>query len=123
MVLNTKIVKPFIKQDELAEGGAKVVTVNGKEVAVFKHQGRLLAIQNRCPHEGASLVGGVTEGSEVICPSHGYRFDLLSGSCSTDSALRARIFKLVPQGEGFLVEQAAEETDQSATPIQQVRTK
>ena len=104
--------KVFIRQDELAEGASKVVFVNGTEVAVFKHQGRFIAIQNHCPHEGASLAEGSVEGNEVVCPRHGYRFDIGTGACSTERTLCARTFKLVPQDNGFLVKEIDEKTIQ-----------
>ncbi len=79
--------------------------MNGTEVAVFKCRNRLYAIENRCPHEGAELSGGVVEGEEVICPLHAYRFHLKTGACSTDPTLTARTFRLVPDGEGFALQE------------------
>ncbi len=97
--------KPFIRPQEVGEGTGKPVRMNGTEVAVFKCEGRLYALENRCPHEGASLAGGLVEGGEVICPLHAYRFQLKTGACSTDPALRARTFQVVPEGDGFTVQQ------------------
>jgi nitrite reductase/ring-hydroxylating ferredoxin subunit len=44
------------------------------------------------------------EGEEVICPLHAYRFQLKTGACSTDPALRARTFQVMPDGDGFTVQ-------------------
>jgi ferredoxin-nitrite reductase len=96
--------KPFIRLQEVGEGTGKPVRLNGTEVAVFKCEGRLYAIENRCPHEGAPLAGGLVEGEEVICPLHAYRFQLKTGACSTDPALRARTFQVMPDGDGFTVQ-------------------
>lgn len=96
--------RPFIRPEEIGEGTGKVVKVNGQEVAVFRCQGRLYAIQNLCPHEGAALSGGAIDGEEVICPLHAYRFHLKTGACSIDPTLQARTFRLIPQGDGFTVE-------------------
>jgi len=100
--------KPFIRLEELGDGTGKAVRVNGTEVAVFKCQNQLYAIQNLCPHEGAALCGGVVDGEEVICPLHAYRFNLKTGVCSTDPNLKARTFRLIPQGEGFTVPEDSE---------------
>ena len=97
--------KPFIRPEELADGKGKAVPVNGTQAAVFKCQNQLYAIQNRCPHEGADLAGGVVDGGEVICPLHAYRFNLKTGACSTDPNLTARTFRLVPDGEGFTIQE------------------
>ena len=103
-----------IRRDELADGGCKLVTVNGADVAVFRRQDRLYAIQNRCPHEGGGLGGGTLDGEDVICPLHGYRFNLETGACSTDPALRAKTFALVPHAGGFTVEARPDRTSHPA---------
>ncbi len=48
-------------------------------VAVFRVAGRLHAIADRCPHAGATLSGGETDGSVLTCPGHGSRFDICTG--------------------------------------------
>ena len=92
---------PMIDPKEIAEGSAKLVRVDKDEIAVFKHQGQLCAIQNTCPHEGGQLCKGWIEEGEVVCPLHGYKFDLKTGACSTDAKLKAKIFKLVAEGDQF----------------------
>jgi len=96
--------KVLIRPQEIQEGSAKLVRVRNEEVAVFKHQGRLCALQNNCPHEGGQLAMGWLEGGEVVCPLHGYKFDLKTGACSTDPKLNAKTFRLVADGDGFAVE-------------------
>jgi nitrite reductase/ring-hydroxylating ferredoxin subunit len=73
----------FTKVATLAEvppGTAKQVNVNGRLLALFNVAGTLYAIEDTCPHRGASLSEGECEGTEVICPWHGARFDLTSGN-------------------------------------------
>jgi nitrite reductase/ring-hydroxylating ferredoxin subunit len=67
---------------EVPEGGAKLVRIRGEEIAVFKREGKLCAIQNLCPHEGGQLSQGWIENQCVVCPLHGYQFDLKTGACS-----------------------------------------
>jgi ferredoxin-nitrite reductase len=100
-----KPVRPSIRLDDLQEGSAKLVRVNGIEVAVFKQQGQLCAIQNSCPHEGGQLSMGWIEGEHVVCPLHGYKFHLKTGVCPSDDKLKGKIFSLVAQGDGFRVEE------------------
>ncbi len=45
-------------------------------------------------------MGSIEEG-EVVCPLHGYKFDLKTGSCSTNPKLKVKVFKLVRQGDQF----------------------
>jgi nitrite reductase/ring-hydroxylating ferredoxin subunit len=101
---NAEPAKPFIRADEIKEGAAKLVRINNEEIAVFKHQGQLCAMQNGCPHQGGQLSMGWLEGDEVVCPLHGYKFDLKTGACSTNAKLKAKVFKLVADGGGFVLE-------------------
>ncbi|MEM7203780.1 MAG: Rieske (2Fe-2S) protein [Planctomycetota bacterium] len=59
------------------------VEIDGKEYAVFEHEGGYFALDGSCPHEGGALAEGYVEGDEVTCPWHGWRFSLATGQCST----------------------------------------
>ena len=67
--------------DDLADGGRKVVYVNGQQLAVINANGKLFAISNRCPHARGPLSEGVvdTHACTVTCPWHYAKFDLASG--------------------------------------------
>ncbi len=93
----------LIRPDEIKEGGAKLVRFNNQEIAVFKHEGKLCAMQNICPHEGGQLSAGWIEDGAAVCPLHGYKFDLTNGTCTTDVKLKAKIFKLAQQGENYIL--------------------
>ncbi len=103
-VAEPKAAKPMLRADEIAEGAAKLVRLKGDEMAVFKNNGKLYGIQNICPHAGGQLCNGWIEGSEVVCPLHGYKFDLTTGACSTDPSLKVKVFRLITQGEQVVVE-------------------
>ncbi|HRE91998.1 MAG TPA: Rieske 2Fe-2S domain-containing protein, partial [Myxococcota bacterium] len=63
-------------------GSAKVVTHGRQRIAVFHlEDGRLYAIDDRCPHEGFPLSKGFVNQSVVTCRWHAFRFDLKSGRC------------------------------------------
>ncbi|HTM10555.1 MAG TPA: Rieske 2Fe-2S domain-containing protein [Verrucomicrobiae bacterium] len=94
---------PAMRAQDIAEGSAKLVRLDGEEIAVFKHRGQICALQNNCPHEGGQLSKGSIDGDEVVCPLHGYRFSLQTGACSNDPKMKARIFPVVPDGEGFTI--------------------
>ena len=44
---------------EVPEGASRVVSVRGREIAVFNVGGEFFALINRCPHEGAPLAAGL----------------------------------------------------------------
>ena len=49
-------------------------------ISVFRAEGRLCAIQDACPHAGASLGDGELESTVVTCPAHGSQFDVRDGT-------------------------------------------
>ena len=75
--------------DEIPAGQAKMVEVNGKEIALFNVGGVFHAIDNTCTHVGGPLCEGLISGSEVVCPWHGARFDLRTGEVLAGPARRA----------------------------------
>jgi nitrite reductase/ring-hydroxylating ferredoxin subunit len=67
----------------LAPGQPALVSVDGRDVALFRRGDEVLAIGNECPHQGGSLCDGWVEGDIVVCPLHGWEFDMRSGACMT----------------------------------------
>lgn len=95
--------------DEIPPGGRKRVTLGGRDIALFRVGDRYHAIQDRCPHEGASLCAGrITglatsdrpgryrlerEGELLRCPWHGWEFDIRTGQSWCDpERMRVRSF-------------------------------
>jgi nitrite reductase (NADH) small subunit/3-phenylpropionate/trans-cinnamate dioxygenase ferredoxin subunit len=66
--------------DSIPEGGSTVVTVDSKDVAVFRTPDGFFAVDDFCPHMGASLSGGFVEDGVVTCPWHYWRFCLKDGT-------------------------------------------
>lgn len=64
---------------DLPEGESTVVQVEGKLIALFRHEGQFYALDDVCPHMGASLAGGYVEKGTVTCPWHAWRFRLTDG--------------------------------------------
>lgn len=70
---------PIDPVNELPPGKRKVIFVNDRGVVVFNIDGTIYAIDDSCPHNGASLASGRLEGHLLHCPAHGLRFDLRTG--------------------------------------------
>jgi nitrite reductase/ring-hydroxylating ferredoxin subunit len=66
--------------------GGKLVEAAGLRIAVFNIGGSYYAIENTCPHRGGPLAEGIMAGEEVICPWHGSRFNVKTGSVLTPPA-------------------------------------
>lgn len=66
--------------DDLQEKVGKRFFVDDVEVAVFKVDGKVYALNNICPHQHSALMyDGFIEGCKVICPAHGWEFNLSDG--------------------------------------------
>jgi nitrite reductase/ring-hydroxylating ferredoxin subunit len=68
---------------ELPPGKTARVTVDGIDVALFRRGVEVFAIGNACVHQGGRLCDGAVEGDIVVCPLHGWEYDLRSGACMT----------------------------------------
>jgi len=67
------------KMTDFQEGIGKKITIEKTELALFKHEGKIFAIDNRCPHQGGSLSEGRINNGFVECPWHQYQFSVLDG--------------------------------------------
>jgi 3-phenylpropionate/trans-cinnamate dioxygenase ferredoxin subunit len=83
---------PVAAVDELAPGQRKLVFVEGRGIVLFNLDGTLRAIDNTCPHQGASLASGKLAGSVLQCPAHGLRFDLITGCTPGAGSLCLKTF-------------------------------
>ena len=63
----------------LTEGYGHECWVKGRPIALFLHQGKVYALQDRCPHREGQLSKGKVVGSDAVCPLHGWNFDLETG--------------------------------------------
>ncbi len=71
----------FVDLAEIPDGGAKIVEVHKRlRIALFRVGDRVAAVNNRCPHESASLGDGDFDGFTVVCPAHDYRFNVWNGA-------------------------------------------
>jgi nitrite reductase (NADH) small subunit len=64
---------------DFPEPGARVVHAGRHEIAVFRVEGRLYALDNRCAHLGGPLAEGLIEEGCVLCPWHDWRYRLDDG--------------------------------------------
>lgn len=71
---------PAIKRSSLADGGRKMVRMDGRQIVLFDTVDGIRACNNLCPHEGYPLSEGSVNGECVLtCNWHNWKFDLASG--------------------------------------------
>ena len=68
------------KVGEIPEGEGRAYPVDDAMVGVFLVNGRYFAINDSCPHMGASLATGYVENDAVTCPWHAWRFCVKDGT-------------------------------------------
>lgn len=92
---------PLDNISNLHDGYRRVFSVANRRLLLLQHAGELHLVDNICPHAGYPLVDGRILGSDIRCPMHGYRFNLVAGDCvfSSEGPCRALdTFELVRQG-------------------------
>ncbi|MEH6403057.1 MAG: Rieske (2Fe-2S) protein [Sneathiella sp.] len=77
--MNSKFVK-VASVKELNTRKRLVVKVDRKQIALFLSDTKILACNNRCPHEGYPLSeGSLTKDCILTCNWHNWKFDLITG--------------------------------------------
>ena len=85
---------------ELAPGTARMVEVNGKEVALFNVDGKVYATTNICPHQGGPMAEGMIEGTTVVCPWHAWSFDICTGVSPVNPRAKLEKYSVKVEGQG-----------------------
>ena len=68
------------KVSDIPMGEARMFEVNEVMIGVFHQAGQFFAMDNACPHAGASLSHGIIEGDVVRCRIHHWRFCIRNGT-------------------------------------------
>jgi NAD(P)H-dependent nitrite reductase small subunit len=75
------------KLSELAEGIGKRLIIEDVDIAVFRVKEKIYALSNVCPHQHTHLIyDGFIEDDYIICPLHGWQFNLNTGKMPTGSS-------------------------------------
>lgn len=103
-------------------GEFRILTVRNREIGIIRFaNGEYRAVLNRCPHRGAPVckgtIGGTwppcepgelqfgMNGGVLVCPWHGYEFDLANGvELYQEQPSRLRLFPVSVQGDTVFVE-------------------
>ncbi len=109
---------------DFADDGRRIVTARGIDIGVLLHDGRFYAYENRCVHMGGPVCEGRVLGKveavldndktllrerfsedevHLICPWHGYEYDLATGECAVDRRRRLRRFDVIEKGDEIYV--------------------
>ncbi len=88
---------PFIAvaaAGSIPTGQGRVFEVSGRLVAVFFDGEHYSAIDDLCPHMGASLGSGPMTDGIVTCPWHAWNFRLCDGAWCDNPQLKVEVFEV-----------------------------
>ncbi len=94
---------PALDAADLPEGEGRQLVIDGRSVSVFRHEGRVHAMDGICPHAGAPLGPGVVWDGMVACPWHGWRFRFCDGTSPDMAGVAQTVYPVIEEGGRILV--------------------
>jgi nitrite reductase/ring-hydroxylating ferredoxin subunit len=87
----------------LKPGEVTEVIAGGTAIAVCNVDGTYHAVTNTCPHAEGPLGEGTLDGTILTCPYHGWAYDIIDGSCSTNADVSIATFEIAIEGDAVCV--------------------
>lgn len=100
--------KKVCQLDDIPRLGSRVVRHQDEaegeiEIAIFRTQGEVFALRDKCPHKGGPLSQGIVHGKQVTCPLHSWKLYLETGEAVAPDVGCARRYPVkVESGVVFL---------------------
>jgi nitrite reductase (NADH) small subunit len=103
-----KAVSDFRKLTHVSElpppGEAREFVLDGQQICVANQNGTFSAMGNVCAHRGGPLGQGVVDAGKIVCPWHGWRFDLRTGKSEQSATLGVDVYELQIEGDDVLIQ-------------------
>ena len=94
-----------IREIFFGEKNIASVDIEGQKICIIKTTKGLKACSSLCPHASGDLSLGYLDKKEnMVCPVHGYRFNLNHGRDSNDEGYFLKIFEVRENEDGVFVE-------------------
>ena len=93
-----------LKTDQLEEGTGTTVFVNERDIALYKYEGDFYALDNTCVHRQGKLGDGHMDGSNVICPLHGWDYDVKTGVSRWNYKETVPVYPVQVEGDSVMVD-------------------
>jgi len=95
-------VKLASQSDLPAVNEAKEFSCGDKTICVANVNGEISAMDNICLHRGGPLGQGVVEDGKVICPWHGWGWDIKTGEAGP--GVKVAVYPVKTDGNDLLIE-------------------
>jgi nitrite reductase/ring-hydroxylating ferredoxin subunit len=101
-------IKIFSSSEEtrqrLKEKIPQLLIVRGQSICLVMRDDSYFAAENKCTHNGESLSKGVVNFmGEIVCPWHGYRFNLKTGRECAERSRDLLIYPMKENEEGVFI--------------------
>ncbi|MFM7975887.1 MAG: nitrite reductase small subunit NirD [Pirellula sp.] len=91
------------KTSEIPKNEGRAFPVGARMIAVFESDGSFYALDDFCPHQGASLSAGWVHEGCVACPWHAWRFALDDGTWMDNRKIKTDHFPVqVREGDIYV---------------------
>ena len=91
-------------KNDFKEGQGKIIQVKGKTIALFLHEGNFYAIDNTCKHMGGPLGEGELEDGNVVCPWHGWKYNIKTGVNALIPSIKVNTYDVKVDGNDVKIE-------------------
>jgi nitrite reductase (NADH) small subunit/3-phenylpropionate/trans-cinnamate dioxygenase ferredoxin subunit len=88
---------------DIPDGEGIAFPVGDRMVAVFNEGGQYSAIDDFCPHMGASLAEGDLEDGVISCSLHGWRYRVSDGTWMDNRRIKIDSFEVRVEGDEIQV--------------------
>jgi nitrite reductase (NADH) small subunit len=89
---------------EFRERAGRVLKAGDTEIALFKlSDGRIKAVENRCPHKNGKLSEGIVCDHHVYCPLHDWKIDLQDGVVQAPDEGCVKTYKVEVNAGGHVI--------------------
>lgn len=89
--------------NEFVSTPIRKAVVNGKEIALCKYEDKFYAIGAICPHQGGPLDEGMLEDGCVVCPWHGWAFNVKDGSSRFNPSVKIETYETKVEGNDLML--------------------
>jgi nitrite reductase/ring-hydroxylating ferredoxin subunit/Fe-S cluster biogenesis protein NfuA len=76
---------------DIPEDGIRATTIGGEPVLLWRSGDALACVQNACAHQGFPIDRGIVADGTIVCPRHGFTYELASGECLTAPGVQLRM--------------------------------
>ena len=94
-----------VNEDVFDKSSIATLNVEGQNICIIKTTKGLKACSSLCPHASGDLSEGFLDKKEnIVCPVHGYHFNLDHGRDTNNEGYFLKIFKVKENEDGVFVE-------------------